>query len=293
MLENLTLADRANSSNLPSNLNQQTEDGIFFLYPEFFNIILLTTLIGMMYNGIEIVHPIYKIVFCNLCVSLLSSFTSVATFLFIKTMRFSTMLNSINWCCILYHYTSWCILSVLRYLYIMHGNWLHKKIPEPKTIGNLGLAAIAVTYFLAVSVNILAAILLTGWPRKGLEEAPTAFLIIRTIVILVTFLLLLGVSCFFYAKILRHTAKVGNVEIAEPQLRKKETIQLNNLGAKSSDLGGIWMGEDSNSDEEDTHWKSLRSKIMPKNKVDIFVIQVSCKTSFYHHLLFSKTSTVF
>jgi hypothetical protein len=175
----------------------------------------------------------------------------------------------------------------------MHGNWLHKKFPEPKTIGNLGLAAIAVTYFLVVSVNILAAILLTDWPRKGLEEAPTAFLIIRTIVILVTFLLLLGVSCFFYAKILRHTAKVGNVEIAEPQLRKKETIQLNMLGTKSSDLGGIWMGEDSNSDEEDTHWKSLRSKIMPKNKVDIFVIQVSCKASFYHHLLFSKTSTVF
>ena len=88
MSKNLTLEDPPSGSNVSSTLNQP-EEGISLLYPEFFNIILLTTVIGQMYNGIEIQHPIYKNVFCNLCVSLISSLISVAAFPLTKTMRFS------------------------------------------------------------------------------------------------------------------------------------------------------------------------------------------------------------
>jgi hypothetical protein len=117
-------------------------------------------------------------------------------------------MNANNWYCIIYHYTSWCVLSVLRYLYIMHNNWLHNKIPEPRTIGNLGVAATFLTFMLVLSVNLLAAVLLTGWPRKGFVEAPKYFFVIRLIIVIGTFGLLLGVSCFFYAKILRHAGIV-------------------------------------------------------------------------------------
>jgi hypothetical protein len=215
MLNNLTLVGPASGFNFSSNL-PQSEEGISILYPEFFNLILLTIVICQMYNGIEIQHPIYKIVFCNLCVSFLSSLMSVAAFPLIKTIRFSAIMNANNWYCIIYHYTSWCILSILRYLYIMHNNWLHEKFLEPKTIGNLGIAATFLTFFLALSVNLLAAILLTGWPRKGLAEAPTSLLIIRIVIVIGTFVLLLGVSCFFYAKILRHRGiinKFGTVRL--------------------------------------------------------------------------------
>jgi hypothetical protein len=117
-------------------------------------------------------------------------------------------MNANNWYCIMYHYTSWCILSILRYLYIRHNNWLHNKIPEPRTIGNLGLAATFLTFILVLSGNLLAAVLLTDWPRKGLEEAPTHLLIIRIVIVIGSFLLMLGVSCFFYAKMLRHAGIV-------------------------------------------------------------------------------------
>ena len=88
MLKNITQGDPISGFNVSSYLNQPEED-ISILYPEFFNIILLATVIGQMYNGLEIQHPIYKMVFCNLSVSLLSSLISVAAFPLTKTMRFS------------------------------------------------------------------------------------------------------------------------------------------------------------------------------------------------------------
>jgi hypothetical protein len=87
MLKNLTLENPPIGSNSSSNMNQ-TEEGIPILYPEFLNLIVLATVIGQMYNGVEIQHPIYKMVICNLCVSFLSSLISVAAYPFFKTMRF-------------------------------------------------------------------------------------------------------------------------------------------------------------------------------------------------------------
>jgi hypothetical protein len=97
----------------------------------------------------------------------------------------------------------------------MHNNWLHDKIPEPRTIGNMGVAATFLTFILVLSVNLLAAVLLTGWPRRGLVEAPKYFFVIRLLIVMGTFGLLLGVSCFFYAKILRHAGivKLINMEV--------------------------------------------------------------------------------
>jgi hypothetical protein len=112
MISNFSLEASLSGSSF-SNVNQ-TEDVIFFLHPEFLNIILLTTFIGQMYTGLEIEHPIYKTVFCNLCVTLISSLINTVIFPFIKNLRFSSLMNANNALCIVFHYSIWCILSILR-----------------------------------------------------------------------------------------------------------------------------------------------------------------------------------
>ena len=85
-----------------------------FLVPEVFNIVLLSFGIVQMYNGIEIDHPVYKVLFTNLVVTLASSVACVATFFVNTVWKFSSLLNAINYCGLMFHYSSWCVISILR-----------------------------------------------------------------------------------------------------------------------------------------------------------------------------------
>jgi hypothetical protein len=278
MVANLTLTDPSSTTNFFS-LNQ-SEDVSIMLYPECFNIIVLTSVLVPMYNGIEIEHPIYKVLFSNLCVSLLSSITSFACFFFnpITVLKFSKIMSVNNWVCVMYHYTSWCILSILRYIYIKHRNWLYKKFPNTSTIGNLATGAIVLTCGLEFLI-CLAVFTLSGWPRIKMSEVSKSVFILRGMTPLVILLSLIGISCFFYAKILRDR-KVGDVLIATAV--SKDNIELNNLEVKTSEFGGIWTGQHANSVEEN-RWKnsqSTKSKKRSFNKVDVFVIEASHKNTF-------------
>ena len=56
----------------------------FIVVPEFFNFVLLTIGLLEMYQGIEIGHPIYAILFANLLVALSSSFLGIVAFFTLK-----------------------------------------------------------------------------------------------------------------------------------------------------------------------------------------------------------------
>ena len=56
----------------------------FLVVPEFVNFILLTIGLLEMYQGIEIGHPIYAILFANLLVALSSSFLGIVAFFTLK-----------------------------------------------------------------------------------------------------------------------------------------------------------------------------------------------------------------
>jgi hypothetical protein len=261
MLTNYSFVDSTSGSNF-SNGNQ-TEDGIFLLYPEFVNIILLVTVICQMYTGIEIEHPIFAIVFCNLCVSLISSLINVVMFPFIKILSFSTLMNGNNVMCFMFHYSSWCILSVLRYLYVLHNDWLHKKFPETKTIRSLAIAAIVLTHCLCATINTMAAFL-SGRPKKKFLDPPIYVIIMRGMTHIGTFMFLIGVSCFFYAKILSLRGKVCDTQIAAAVSQlKKVDFELHNHDMTPSEFGGIWLGKDSSSAEEN-NWKNYRSSLSNK-----------------------------
>ena len=272
MFTNQSLTDPSNSSNF-SNLNQTEDDNPILLYPELFNTILLMSVLVPVYKGIEIEHPIYKILFSNLCVSLLSSLANFAFFFFpIKVLKFNKALSTNNWVCIMYHLTSWCILSILRYIYIKHSDWLHKKFPKTSTIGNLATAAIALACLLEFLL-CLAVFTLTGWPRIKNSEVSKPIFILRGSTLLGILVSLIGISCFFYAKILRENRKVGendtHIDGTASQLTMNN-FEMNNFDVTSD--GGIWTGERSNAVEEN---HSTKPKKKALNKVDIFVMEVS------------------
>jgi hypothetical protein len=104
-----------------------------------------------------------------------------------------------------------------------------------------------------------------------------------------TFMFLIGVSCFFYAKILSLRGKVCDTQIAVAVSQlKKVNFELHNHDMTPSEFGGIWLGKDSSSIEEN-HWKNYRSSLSnkkPKNKVDIFVIEVSFHTYHFYCKIF-------
>ena len=136
-----------------------------------------------------------------------------------------------------------------------------------------------------MAINFAASVL-SGWPKKRMFDAPTSVLILRGMIHLSTFMLLIGVSCFFYVKIVRQRRKIGESQIAAAiSLLRKDDLQLNNLDKDAApEFGGVWFGEDSNSKKsvEENHWKSnrcIKSKKKPKNKVDIFIIEVSLKST--------------
>jgi hypothetical protein len=192
-------------------------------------------------------------------------------------LKFTRALSTNNWVCIMYHYTSWCILSILRYTYIKHSDWLHKKFPKTSTVGNLATAAIALACLLEFLL-CLAVFTLTGWPSIKNSEVSKPIFVLRVSTPLGILISLISISCFFYAKILREnmtTYESDNYAEGNVSQLTKNNFEMNNLNGASD--GGIWTGEISNYREE-IH--STKPKKKALNKVDIFVLEVSHKIKY-------------
>ncbi len=104
----------------------------FCIAPEVINLVFLLLGIYGMYHGIEIHHPLYAILFFNLIVPLISTLINISVFGFLsfeKYVRVSNLTNSIS---ISFHGTCWLLSSMIRYLYIMHNDWLFSKFPDVK-----------------------------------------------------------------------------------------------------------------------------------------------------------------
>jgi hypothetical protein len=211
------------------------------VFPELINILVLSTGLLQMYNRIEIGHPIFKILFCNLAVTLASSLLNVVTYPINKTIRYSTLVNSNNAFCLMFHCSSWCILSVLRYIYIDHSNWLHKKFPDPSKVGILAIMAVFLTHFTSVGINISVAAM-GGWPQRKIMEASFVIIVLRVLTLVGTFTAMIGVSCFFYIRILQHRGRLGKRQISPLEgkiisSREENGVDANQLheGAEAND----------------------------------------------------------
>ncbi len=88
-----------------------------------------------------------------------------------KTIKYSTIVNGNNACCLLFHCCSWFVLSILRYVYIVHKAWIENKFPDPDVLGRLSILSVFST-FLACFGYILLTASLCGWPKNKIFEMP-------------------------------------------------------------------------------------------------------------------------
>jgi len=100
------------------------------IVPEYVNFpFLLVTIFGM-YQGIEIRHPLYAVLFLNLIVAFATTVTHIVSFTVLHIDKFVIVSNLLNSQSLYFYCTSWCVTSVIRYVYIFHEEWIHNLIPS-------------------------------------------------------------------------------------------------------------------------------------------------------------------
>ena len=156
-----------------NNLFQNGNIEIVFLpvLLELFNLVIMTAGTCLMYLGIEISHPVYGVLFSNLILTIISSLINVLVFPFVKTINYNTLVNGNNSVCLFFQCSCWCVLSALRYLYIIHKTWIHKTFPKTFPLFLLSLFGVVILFSFGSFTMISVAIQL-GWPTVKISNMP-------------------------------------------------------------------------------------------------------------------------
>ena len=125
---------KMNSTNIITHLNNTNWTLRYaVILPEYFSLFLLALILRSMYKCVEIGHPLFAVLFLNLVVTALSSALNVSVFAAVSFIKFIMFFNYVNTLALLFHCTSWCVTSAIRYLYISHEEWLFDTFPSQKT----------------------------------------------------------------------------------------------------------------------------------------------------------------
>jgi len=132
-----------------------------FVAPDCINFFLLAIVLYQMYQRIEVKHPLYAVLFLNLVVSLLCAIANILLFYFVPTftfVRFSRIQGGVY---LFFHCTSWCVTSVIRYIYIVHDDWIDRFIPSPRMQCQVALA-LAILFSVSMSAPVVGYIFYLG-----------------------------------------------------------------------------------------------------------------------------------
>ncbi len=130
---------------------------IVLVSPEFVNLIILMIGIYGMYQGIEIQHPLYAVLFLNISFSWFSTFINLSAFTVISTRTYLTLSNATSAIVIYFHIICWFMTTLIRYMYIVQDVWLHKSIPDIKTQSLIAIVLVFVAIAM-VQINVKTAI---------------------------------------------------------------------------------------------------------------------------------------
>ena len=187
------------------------------------------------YQGIEISHPVYAIIFCDLLASLASSLTNIAIFPFsINGFRYTTIAYGISLFCLLFHCCCWCVISALRYLFIIQNDWMDEKFPESKICLLSSLSALVILVMVNCAA-ILGAAVYNGYPSVRIIDMPQGPKATCIMVIMINLMLMIFISCWCNFKNLQHRGKarqntVHVVNENEPTMGQLFFIENSNHG---------------------------------------------------------------
>jgi hypothetical protein len=91
--------------------------------------ILLLGVLGMFF-GLEISHPVYSVLFCNLLTSFICSSLNIVMLLSVSYRTFANFAILANYACNVFHCCCWCVISILRYLILVKRNWTNNRYPD-------------------------------------------------------------------------------------------------------------------------------------------------------------------
>ena len=189
------------------------------------NTIMLAVGLYLMYQGIEIGHPVYSILFSNLVSAFFSSLLNAWVIPFVKSYPYYILTNANSLSCLLLHSCFWCVLSVLRYMYIVNKAWLEQKFPKTGKLFIWSILAVIMLYIMSSSM-MLGTVVYFGYPEKKVLSLPFEQRVICMIVYIMLCFSLTLISCTFYSLILRKRGQLGvnsvNVEFAPNEIEMQE-----------------------------------------------------------------------
>ena len=162
------------------------------------------------YKGIEIEHPVYAVIFCDLIVTLVSSLINVVVLPFASNdFRFTALANGNSVLCLHFHCCCWVVLSVLRYLYIVKEKWLDEKLLGSRVRLLVAFAALA-ALFLTNVTSVLGIVVYFGYPEIRVMDLALSQKLTAMAVILANLIGMIMTSCLCYFQILRQKGHLMN-----------------------------------------------------------------------------------
>ena len=125
--------------------------GVPLIIPECINFCLLLISIVVVYRGIEISHPIYAVMFCNLVVAFFSTILNLIAYVSCEVELFYRLNNANNAVCMLFNCNAWLVKSLLKYIFIVHGSWIDEKFSNQI---NLTRLAITLTFLFCAILTL-------------------------------------------------------------------------------------------------------------------------------------------
>ena len=182
---------------------------------------LLISGIRLMHQGIEIGHPVYAILFNNLLVTLIACLVEIVLLLMPTATRPESMIKACSIFSGLFHIYSWLLVSMLRYIYIIHIDWIDDKFSEPKRLTKLCVLAVHLVYLTNMSV-LLTVLVVNNWPLVEVTAMEMAPKTICSLLAFSSYMLPLSVSCIFHCLILYRRGVIGRstVGVAESNTTK-------------------------------------------------------------------------
>ena len=101
--------------------------------PEYLNFFVLLLAVYGMYQGVEIKHPLYAVLFLNLIIPLCFTVIDMIGFVFLTSSKYITLSNTNSVFCIYLHCICWCLASIIRYIYIIYPDWINNLTPSVRT----------------------------------------------------------------------------------------------------------------------------------------------------------------
>jgi hypothetical protein len=170
---------------------------------------------------------VYAVLFCNLIAALLLSILNTFIAPVFGNLLFIPISNSVNITSLFFHCCCWCVVSTLRYLYIIKKDWLERTFPDPSKLRSISLILVFLLFSSGAS-SMFSTVIYFGFPQTRVMHFPLNAKAACLALISCYFLLLILVSCYFYMLILRKRGKLGHNSV-----NVEESVQVSFTGASA------------------------------------------------------------